>query len=90
LGKAECTEEGHGRTLHEEKPVRTSNEDESLRDNGNLQVYNGVEFAVIVVGSSRGSTITEGSTERAEEPIGLDRNSNQGDTDISNVRKNIE
>lgn len=51
LSNAEGTHEGERRTLHEEESVRTSDEDEGLRDDGNLEVHDHVKLGIVVVGS---------------------------------------
>ena len=50
--------------------MRTSDEDESLRDDSHLQVNDGV---VVVGAGGGGSTVLEVNTERAVELVGLDR-----------------
>lgn len=42
LGQAECAHQRKRRTLHEEKSMRASDENERLRDDCNLEVDNGV------------------------------------------------
>ena len=78
LGDAERAHESERRTLHEEEAVRTGDEDESLRDDSDLQVHDRVQLAIVVVASSGDGTVGEGGTKRAVEPIGLDSNSNEG------------
>jgi hypothetical protein len=49
LRDAERAEESVRRTLHEEEAVRTSDEDEGLRDDCDLKVDDGVQHTVVVV-----------------------------------------
>ena len=49
LRNAERTHESERRTLHEEEPVRTRDEDEGLRNDRNLEVHDRVELTVVVV-----------------------------------------
>jgi hypothetical protein len=47
LGNAEGEEQGSRGTLHEEETVRPSHENESLRDDGNLEVDDHVEHTIV-------------------------------------------
>ena len=49
LCEAEGTHQRIRRTLHEEEPVGASNEDKSLRDDGDLEVDDRVKLRVVVV-----------------------------------------
>jgi len=49
LRNAESTQESRRGALHEEESVRTSDEDEGLRDDGNLEVDNRVELIIVRV-----------------------------------------
>lgn len=49
LRDAECAHKSERWTLHEEEPMRTRDEDESLRDDGDLEVDDGMELTVVVV-----------------------------------------
>lgn len=53
LRQDEGTHQRIRRTLHKEEPVRASNEDEGLGDNGNLEVYDRVKLRVVVVKVTR-------------------------------------
>ena len=77
LGNAERTHEGERRTLHEEEAVRTRDEDESLRDDGNLEVDDRVKLGVVVVDSLVSAT-GEGDTELVVEPGGPDDDGDKG------------
>ena len=79
LGKAEGAEEGSRGALHEEGAVRTHDEDEGLRDGGDLEEEDCVQLEVVVVirGGRRASG--EGDTEVAVEPVGADADSNERD-----------
>ena len=91
LRNAERTHESERRTLHEEEAVRTRDEDESLRDDGNLEVDDGVELRVVVVGRLARTT-SEGRTERIGEPGRADDDRNEGDgrqREVETVRKSV-
>ena len=77
LRDAEGTHESERRALHEEPAVRTRDEDEGLRDDGDLEVDDHVELAVVVVD---GVAALEGNTELVLEERGLDDGANEGDT----------
>ena len=77
LRDAEGTHESERRALHEEPAVRTRDEDEGLRDDGDLEVDNHVELAVVVVD---GVAALEGNTELVLEERSLDDGANEGDT----------
>ena len=78
LRNAERTHESERRTLHEEEAVRTRDEDESLRDDGNLEVDDGVELRVVVVGRLARTT-GEGRTECIGKPGRADDDRDEGD-----------
>ena len=78
LRNGEGTHESDRRTLHEEETMRTGDEDQSLRDDGDLEVDNHVELPVVVVARSRGSAVVERDTEFVVEPSGLDNDRNEG------------
>ena len=60
LSQAEREHESVGRTLHEEEAVRTRDEDERLRDDGNLEVDDRVQLRVVRVdGEGRREADTE-------------------------------
>ena len=63
LRKTERGHEGNRRTLHEEEAVRTRDEDEGLRDDGNLKVDDRVELRVVVVLRGRVSAAGQGDAE---------------------------
>jgi hypothetical protein len=48
LSDTEGTQESVGRTLHEEETVRTCDENQRLRYNGNLEVDDHVQLVIIV------------------------------------------
>lgn len=60
--------------------MRTRDEDESLRDDGDLEVDDGVELSIVVVPSSRGSTSREGDTELVVEPGRPDADRDEGNS----------
>lgn len=60
--------------------MRTGDEDKGLRDNGDLEVDDSVELAVVVVASSGMCTVLEGNTELAPEEVGPDANSDECNT----------
>jgi hypothetical protein len=76
LSDTKGTHECDGWAFHEEESVRTSNEDESLRDHGNLEVDNHVELGV--VGVNRGSLKT--NAKLVLEESGLDANADKSNT----------
>ena len=80
LRNAEGTHEGERRTLHEEEAVRTRDEDEGLRDDGNLEVDDRVELGVVVVLRGRVSAAGEGDAELVVEPGRADDDRNEGNT----------
>jgi hypothetical protein len=81
LGNDEGTHESEGRTLHEEEAVGTRDEDESLRDNGDLEVDDGVQLRVVGSNCTRQvSTIVEGSTELVVEEARLQDDGNKSNT----------
>jgi hypothetical protein len=83
LSDDEGTEEGRRRTLHEEEAVRTGDEDECLRDDGNLEVHNHVELIVVDVLSAAGLSARERDTELVLEEGSLDDDNDKGDAVIS-------
>lgn len=78
LSKAERAEQCDRGALHEEPTVRTGDEDEGLRDDGDLEVYDGVQLVVVVVVGSRRLSVRESDAELAVEPIGPNADSNKG------------
>ena len=78
LRDAEGTHEGERRALHEEEAVRTRDEDEGLRDDGDLEVHDSVELRVVVV-ERLGRAVAERDAELAVEPVRADRNRDEGD-----------
>lgn len=79
LGNAECTEKSCGRTLHEEESVRTGDEDQSLRDDSDLQVDNHVQLSVVGIWASSWS-IVESNTELVLEERCLHDDDDEDDT----------
>ena len=60
LCNTESTHQGVGRSLHEEEAMRTRDEDERLRDDGNLEVDDRVQLGVVRVdGEGRREADTE-------------------------------
>ena len=57
--------------------MRTRDEDKCLRDDGDLEVDDGVELGVVVVVRRSGSTVGEGDTELAVEPVGTNADSDE-------------
>ena len=88
LRKAERTEQSNRRTLHEEEAVRTSDEDEGLRDDGDLEVDDGVELGVVVVARSGDSAAREGDAELAVEPVSANADSNESDPILKKTCQN--
>lgn len=74
LSQTEREHQGEGRALHEEEAMRTGDEDESLRDNGNLEVDDHVKLRVIVIAGSGRGTVREGNAKGIEEPCRADGN----------------
>ena len=71
--------------------MRTGNEDESLRDDSDLEVDDGVELRVVVVGRLARTT-GEGRTERIGEPGSADDDRDEGDSrqrEVETVRKSV-
>lgn len=58
--------------------MRTSDEDEGLRDDGDLEVDDGVQLVVVVIVRSGRLSVGESDTELAIEPIGTDADSDKG------------
>jgi len=69
LRNAEGGTESSRRAFHEEEAMRTGDEDQRLRYNSNLKVYNHVKLRVIATG--RGWTSVEGNFELVIEEVGL-------------------
>lgn len=67
LGYTERTHESERGTFHEEESMRTSHEDQSLRDNSNLQVNDSVKL--FIVGIDRRSK--QSNPELVLEEVGL-------------------
>lgn len=79
LSDTEGTEESERRTLHEEESVRTGDEDQSLGDDGDLEVDNHVQLLIVVVdGLTR--CVSESNTELVLEESGVEDDSNEGNT----------
>ena len=76
LGETEGAEQSHRGALHEEETVRTSNEDEGLRDDRNLEVDDRVQDTVVVV-VRLDSLVLKVDTELVVEERGLDADSNK-------------
>ena len=53
MRQAEGTHQREGRTLHKEERMGTSNKNECLRDNSNLEVDDRVKLLVVVVDMKR-------------------------------------
>ena len=85
LSKAERGEEGHRRTLHEKESVRTRDEDEGLRDDGNLEVDDRMKTAVVVV-RRLDRAVLEDDTELVVEESRLDADGDEGDRGESEVQ----
>ena len=79
LRDAEGTHESERRALHEEPAVRTRDEDEGLRDDGDLEVDDRVQLGVVVVARGGDGASREGDTELAVEPVGTDADGNESD-----------
>ena len=69
--------------------MRTGDEDESLRDDGDLEVDNGVELVVVVVVRSRCLAVRERNTKLAVEPVGTNANSDKSDPDETLVKREV-
>ena len=78
--------EGERRALHEEEAVRTRDEDEGLRDDGDLEVDDGVELGVVVAGRRGVEAAGEGDTELVVEPSRLDDDRNERNATYDEVR----
>ena len=78
LSDAEGTHESNRGALHEEPTVRTGDEDEGLRDDGNLEVDDGVELVIVVVEGLVG-VVLEGDTELAPEEVCANADGDESD-----------
>lgn len=81
LSNAERNDQGDEGMFHEEEAVRTCDQDKRLRDDGNLQAYNGVKLRV--VGIWWESWYIEHDTEFVIEEACLQYDGNQRDAKIS-------
>ena len=86
LRDAEGTHEGERRALHEEEAVRARDEDEGLRDDGDLKVDDGVELGVVVAGRRGREAAGEGDTELVVEPSRLDDDRDERNAKNDEVR----
>ena len=77
LGDAEGNEQGRRRTFHEEEPMGTSDEDEGLGDDRNLQVDNHMEATIISGFNTRRAL--ELDAERILEELGLQDDDHKDD-----------
>ena len=73
---AERDDKSGRRTFHEEETMRTSDEDQSLGDNGDLKIYNHVQLGVIVCNRE---ISVQADTEFSLEEVGSQNDNNQGD-----------
>ena len=80
LGDTERAEESGRRTLHEEEPMRTGDENEGLGDDSDLQVDNHVELRVVRFGGS----CLESDTKFVLEEVGF-----HDDDDQSNAKGDV-
>ena len=78
-----------GQTHLEEESVQMRNKDEGLRDDGDLEVDNHMEFTVVVVAGSGRSTTLEGNTELVIEPGGPDNDGDKCNTTKTMSAKEI-
>lgn len=79
LSDGEGAEEGSRGTLHEEESVRTSNEDEGLGDDGNLEVDDHVDLVVVDVGAVSNLAVAETNAELVVEEGGLADDDDESD-----------
>ena len=77
LRDTERYDQSRRRTFHEEETMRTSDEDQSLRDDGNLEVYNHVQFGVV---GGDGENSVQLDMESILEEGSLHDNDNQSNT----------
>ena len=80
LSNTERAQESVRRTLHEEEPVRTRDEDERLRDDSDLEVDHGVQDVVVDVGGLVCAAL-ECNTELVVEPRRADSDGDQSDAE---------
>ncbi len=74
LGQAEGEEKSRGGTLHEEESMRTSNEDQGLRYDGDLKVDDHVQLRIVRL---HGGGL-EGNAELVLEECGLHNDDDKG------------
>ena len=77
MRKAEGTHQRIRRTLHKEEPVGASNEDESLRDDSDLEIDDRVKLRVVVVDMMRRRIETD--MELPLEEVRLKNNDDEND-----------
>lgn len=83
LSDTEGTEQRERRALHEEETVRTGDEDQGLRDDGDLEVDDHVQLRVVVV--DRAGRVLEADTELVLEERSLDDDNNKDDPRKQNI-----
>ena len=76
LCNAERNDKSRRRTFHEEETMRTGDENQSLRNNGDLKVYNHVQLGVVRVNGEIG---IQADTESSLKKGGTDDDNNQRD-----------
>lgn len=59
--------------------MRTRDENQRLRDDGNLEVDDGVQLGVVLIVRSSDRAVREGDAELAVEEVGADANSDERD-----------
>ena len=74
LCNTESTHQGVGRSLHEEEAMRTGDEDEHLRDDGDLEVDDHVQLRVVRLGTRDALRARDGDAELVVEEVRLDDN----------------
>lgn len=78
LSDAEGNHQGSRGTFHEEEAMGTGDEDQGLRDDGNLEVDNHMELTIINIDWGSRSVL-EGNTKFVLEEVGLKDDDNKSD-----------
>ena len=79
LGNAEGDDQGSGRPLHEEEPMRTGNEDQRLRDDGDLEIDDHVQLPVVRIGAGTEAAVRERDAELVFEEGRFDDDDDEDD-----------
>lgn len=79
LRNAEGSHESNGGTLHEEETMRTSNEDESLRDDGDLEVHDHMKLRIMRIDVASTVAVGQGDTKLVLEERGFHNDDDEDD-----------